>query len=389
MAMVAPNADIPTDLVDCLGCKSPRDALLALAQDSEQTAAKLAEELALSLSGDNAARSGSGGGGKHHAGTPLSKRKSKLGTDDHDKDNVWRTGGRGAFPVPLPKSLRDAPRPPAPAASDPADAADDAVDGNPPPVAATPSRTMHQSNPSHPLTLAAIATESILSSLSKVASGGSAASSEMRALERQRQVLDAEARDLEDALTIREGHVRGGDSLLGRRYADAARAVADVETVLGGGGDRDPATARARELAGTEALAGHARTAEVLKRAVGERYETAVQTGDVTGLSELTPLLKMLGMAELGVRLYLQYSQACLCKAMASETPEGAVIPAEVALDMTGVPREEGMSRAAMRRREEERLRREAHDQSVPSRLARIYNAVRTTDKRRLSSCLC
>ena len=73
----------------------------------------------------------------------------------------------------------------------------------------TTSRTLHKSNPSYPLTHATLATESILSSLSKIASGGSAASSEMRALEQKRQCLDTKALDLEHALQIREGCVRG------------------------------------------------------------------------------------------------------------------------------------------------------------------------------------
>ena len=53
-----PNVDIPTDLVDSLDYQSPHDALLALANESEQMAAKLAERLAHSMS-----PSGGGGGG--------------------------------------------------------------------------------------------------------------------------------------------------------------------------------------------------------------------------------------------------------------------------------------------------------------------------------------
>eukprot|EP00984_Skeletonema_dohrnii_P010959 scaffold4320_cov72-Skeletonema_dohrnii-CCMP3373.AAC.1 len=45
-----PPIAIPSNLVESLGCKSPHDALLALADESESTALKLAEELAASLS---------------------------------------------------------------------------------------------------------------------------------------------------------------------------------------------------------------------------------------------------------------------------------------------------------------------------------------------------
>ena len=61
-------------------------------------------------------------------------------------------------------------------------------------------------------------------------------------------------------------------------------------------------------MAGREAMEAHARTTEVLRGAIRERYEGAVAAGDVAGLSELTPLLGMLGMEELGVKLYLQVS---------------------------------------------------------------------------------
>jgi len=358
-------AELPADLVDSLGCKSPCDALLALADESERTAAKLAEELALCLSGVG------GGVGKHSSSSTPSKRKSKLEAGDRDD-------ARRVFPIPLPKSLRDAPRPAPSAASSSASSdgnGDYSVDNNGGGSSnPTPSRTLHKSNPSHPLTHATLAAESILSSLSKIASGGSAASSEMRALERRRQRVDAEALDLEHGLQIREGCVRGGDSLMGRRYADAARAVADVNAILDGKGAYvgKKATGRARELAGVEALAAHERTTEVLKRAIGERYEAAVRNGDVSGLSELTPLLGMLDMAELGVKLYLQYSQSCLCAAMSLEPPD-----VNAPIDLSNVPREEGMSRAAMRRRaEEQRLAQQ--NLSAPAKLARIYNAAVT-----------
>lgn len=191
----------------------------------------------------------------------------------------------------------------------------------------------------------------------------------MRALESQRSELDREAMDIECALRIREGCARGGDSLMGRRYGDAARAVRDVNDVLYGRNNGGGCSERAKELAGEEALQSHARTVEVLRRAVGERYETAVQNGDVAGLSELTPLLGMLDMAQLGVRLYLQYSQSVLTREMNLDAPP--------VVDVDSVEREEGMSRAAMRRRAEERQKQHIN-MSTPQKLARIYNAAVT-----------
>ena len=167
----------------------------------------------------------------------------------------------------------------------------------------------------------------------------------MRQLERERHRLDDMARDVEDALSIREGTTRGSDSLMGRRYADAARAVSDVNAILVGCTTRGPATENARELAGGDVLLAHGRTSEVLRNAIGERFEASVRQGDVAGLSELTPLLGMLDMAELGVRLYLQFSQSVLCRHMDAEVDDAS--SSESAIDVTTVPREEGMSRAA------------------------------------------
>jgi len=329
------SSDIPTtDLVDSLQVDDPEEALLSLANDLHSSAAKLAEELALSLAGGSSTNT-----------------NSKTPSKSKRRDTKDQPAG---FPIPLPKSLRDAPRP--------TKYTDDS-DGKP---KETPSRTLHKSNPSHALTHATLATESILSSLSKIASGGSAASSEMRALEYERQQLDIEALDIEHALSIREGCTRGGDSLMGRRYADAARAVADVNSILNGTKGQK-ATEHAIELAGPEALAAHTKTVDVLKRAIAERLESAVQNSDVSGLSELTPLLGMLDMAELGVKLYLQYSQSVLINDMNLDAKPAQEVDLSTA-------REEGMSRAAMRRRAEEQQRAQLN-MTTPMKLAKIYNS--------------
>ena len=114
-ATMAPFAGIPTDLVDSLGCKSPHDALLALANESEQMAAKLAEELALSLSGrggrgtSDATGKSSSSSKYHHGPSPSKQKMSKLimeGSDNSSSNNKDDASRRGGFPIPLPRSLR-------------------------------------------------------------------------------------------------------------------------------------------------------------------------------------------------------------------------------------------------------------------------------------------
>jgi hypothetical protein len=134
-----------TDLVDSLSCPSPHDALLALAYESERTASLLANELSSSLLTliDN-------------SGTKITKINNNNNTSTH--------GGRGGG-IPLPKSLRDAPLPSSSTTKDEGNSSNTKS-------AETPSRALHRLNPSHPLTHATMASESILSSLSKIASGG-------------------------------------------------------------------------------------------------------------------------------------------------------------------------------------------------------------------------
>jgi hypothetical protein len=131
---MAPSVAI-TDLVDSLSCPSPHDALLALAYESERTASVLANELQ----------------------TKISNTSNTSTTTLH--------GGRGG--IPLPKSLRDAPLPSSTTTDEGSSSS-----GNTKSSSETPSRALHRLNPSHPLTHATMASESILSSLSKIASGG-------------------------------------------------------------------------------------------------------------------------------------------------------------------------------------------------------------------------
>ena len=160
------------------------------------------------------------------------------------------------------------------------------------------------------------------------------------------------------------GPRRGGAGLGGRpdHQEGLCRAVANVNAVLGA------------RLAGVRQ---RRETAAALKREVRGRYEAAVARGNVAALSELTLLLWLLDMTELGMRLYLQYLQACLC--------QDGVRDSRLRYPRQGcarrrpdrrVPQEDVMSCMAIHGRDEERRNREARNRSIPARLTRIYNAV-------------
>ena len=144
---MAPSVAI-TDLVDSLSCPSPHDALLALAYESERTASLLANELSSSL---------------HY--TLVDNSGTKITKINNNNNTSTLHGGRGGGGIPLPKSLRDAPLPSFSTTKDEGSSSNTKS-------AETPSRALHRLNPSHPLTHATMASESILSSLSKIASGG-------------------------------------------------------------------------------------------------------------------------------------------------------------------------------------------------------------------------
>eukprot|EP00957_Ditylum_brightwellii_P136870 10437617-Ditylum_brightwellii.AAC.1 len=159
----------------------------------------------------------------------------------------------------------------------------------------------------------------------------------MRQLERERRETDEEANDVQDALNLRRLASMGADALSSRRYADSAMAVRDYNRVN--------ATARGKTLAGDFAQSSHERTRSVLRQAVLERYETSVTTGDIAGLSELTPLLSMLDLETKGVELYLKYTQSTVSAQMEAGPDYNVELSEE---------EKQGLSRAAIKRKEAE-----------------------------------
>jgi len=310
MASISPGVSM--SMVDGLTSKCPKEALLKISSTSHANALRLSMELSTSL---------------NDTSNEPSKKKT-------------------IHPISLPKSIEQS--------------------SNNSNLNLKNSQSHYRNTEENYIKTLLSASSSVLSSLTKVGSGGSQASSELRQLETQRRTNDSAAKDIQCALQLRQLATLGADALGARRYANAAEAVRDYRAV--------PATDRAKIIAGPHAARGYERARDVLQRTVLDRYEAAVAKGDLTELSELTPLLGMLDLAGKGVGLYLRYSQANLSQVIAKglETEEEAE-------EVQNVRKEEEEAGVRISRAEQ---RRRVEDRQIPvtvcSKLAKVYNAAVT-----------
>lgn len=242
---------------DALNTGNAEESLLYLAKYSESNAIRLAKEL----------------------------NESFEQSSCHLHNKIGGQQNQRHYPIPLPASLQQ-----------------------------TSNRIKRYPREDNSLQTAKACTESILASLTKVASGGSQASSDLRTLETARRQTDAAAKDVQDALSLRKLASFASEALGARRYLDAARAVRDYEKVH--------PSERAEIIAGPHSVRAYERAKDVLQRTVLEQYESAVSACDLKGLSELTPLLGMLDLADKGVGLYLKFSQNTLADVMESDLKE-------------------------------------------------------------------
>ncbi len=224
------------------------------------------------------------------------------------------------------------------------------------------------SSTTDPLVISKACTESILASLSRVASGGSQASSDLRRLESLRRHTDAAAHDINSALQLRHYATRGADALGARLYKDAARAIEGYRNVK--------PTDRALVIAGPHSRSANERTRDVLQRTVLEQYENAVSESDLKGLSEMTPLLGMLDLADKGVGLYLKYSQNNLSQIMNEGLEKDNLVESKQMMEEQEENQGVKISRAEQRRRDEQK--RSAAHVTVCTKLAKIFNVAVT-----------
>eukprot|EP00980_Cylindrotheca_fusiformis_P013377 scaffold3410_cov141-Cylindrotheca_fusiformis.AAC.20 len=157
---------------------------------------------------------------------------------------------------------------------------------------------------SHPVSTAVACSESILNSLTKIASGGSQASQEIKQLEDEKRTLEEHAQDVETALILRKASDQAAQSLSAQRYEQASRAIA---TYLQQKQQKNRLTERATQYAGEYTVTQLESTHQSLCQTLMEQYSEAVQQSDVVQLGKLTPLVQMVQMEQEAVALYVRF----------------------------------------------------------------------------------
>jgi conserved oligomeric Golgi complex subunit 4 len=168
-------------------------------------------------------------------------------------------------------------------------------------------------NADHPIHTVMACADSVAGSLTKIASGGSQASQEIRLLEQEKRDMDEHAAAVTMALTLRQQSARAAQSLSASAWLDAAEAVKPWLAWKDGTDTQDP---RVRQYAGEYSLQQLESTYDKLKSTLLEQYESAVQKSDLQLLGQLTPILSLLRLEHEGVRLYKVYLESILDKAM-------------------------------------------------------------------------
>jgi conserved oligomeric Golgi complex subunit 4 len=183
----------------------------------------------------------------------------------------------------------------------------------------------------HLIDTATACADSILHSLTKIASGGSQASDEIRRLEQEKTDFEAHAAAVQTALMLRAASERATQALLKatttattmtmtattvQDYATAAEAVRcwlDWKQQDSSSSSSDP---RCRAYVGEYSLQQLATAYTQLKTTMLQQYEGAVKQGDLQSLGQLTPVLGLLHLEEEAVRLYLQFLKTILQTSM-------------------------------------------------------------------------
>ena len=178
-------------------------------------------------------------------------------------------------------------------------------------AAAATSTTRTSTLAQNPVTDATASADSILNSLTKIASGGSQASLEIRKLETEKAELELHFRDVETALALRHSCDDATTAIPSQNYDVAASAIQQYLQLRDSTNNnrRCRINQRATAYAGEYTIQQLEQHYTVLQQLLQEQYEKAVQTGDLQKLSQLTPLLPKVHMEQQAVSLYVKYLQ--------------------------------------------------------------------------------
>ena len=171
-----------------------------------------------------------------------------------------------------------------------------------------------KSKQDHPIYAATACSDSIYHSLTKIASGGSQASQEIRQLEQEKRELEEHAKAVELALMLRKNSGRAQQAMQTHQWKIAAEAVRPwLEwTTTSQQQQAKPQDEIARAYAGEYCLKQLATTHAQLKQTLLQHYESAVQASDLATLGQLTPVLSLVQLEQDAVRLYLQFLKSVL-----------------------------------------------------------------------------
>ena len=162
--------------------------------------------------------------------------------------------------------------------------------------------------------------DSISHSLTKIASGGSEASQEIRTLEEEKRELERHAQDVETALGLRQSSQTAADALRRNDLKEAALAVQDYTEQA----RLKRHTPRALAYAGDSTVQQIQTCEKTLQSTLVERYQAAAEQADLKELGELTPLLSMVQLEKDGVSMYLRYLQETIAQGMAGSRKQAS-----------------------------------------------------------------
>ncbi len=250
--MVATNdskgARIPKTMVDALDFEDPYEALMALSRNSQEKATELSLKLITDINEN-----------------PLSE------SSNHSKGN-----GVGSHGNILPDLLKRMPN--------------------------------TKDADSHPVATAIACSDSILSSLTKIASGGSQASQEIIRLEQEKRELEQNATDVETALRLRKASDAAAQSLSAQRFEQASVAIQEYVQLQ----KKHRLTKRAKAYAGEYTVTQLESSKKALRATLLQDYQQAVQADNLQALGKLTPMLQMVEYEKEALGLYLRFLKGIL-----------------------------------------------------------------------------